>query len=402
MSEQALGHLKVLELCSLVCGPYCTKLLADLGAEVIKVERPGVGDEARRRGPFLGDTPHPERSGLFLYVNTNKLGITLDVTTSSGRKVFKELVAETDILVEDNSPTTLAELGLTYEELREINPRLVMTSITPFGQSGPYRDYKAYALNSFHSGGEGYLLPMQSPDLTREPVMGGGLEPDCICGLSAAMATLAAAYRMKAGGFGQHIDVSKQDVLMTMVQLEMALYPNVGVVRDRIKRPILMPTPMKCEDGYIHMSALTDREWRDVVKVMGDPSWAEDERYSLWLNRHLLGDEITPRIEEWAQHQKKDDLFHHLQDNAIAAVPVNTAEDLAKSPQMEARGFFAEVEHAEAGRLKYPTAGYKLSRTPWKAERAAPLLGEHNELVLSERLGYDRQALVKMREAGVI
>jgi crotonobetainyl-CoA:carnitine CoA-transferase CaiB-like acyl-CoA transferase len=402
MSERALSHLKVLELCNLVSGPYCSKLLADLGAEVIKVERPGTGDEARRRGPFLDDHPHPERSGLFLYLNTNKLGITIDVTTASGRKIFGELVARTDVLVEDNPPALMEELGLTYGAMREINPRLVMTSITPFGQSGPYRDYNAYALNSFHSGGEGYLLPIQSPDLTREPLKGGGLEPECICGLSAAMATLAAAYNTKAGGVGQRVDVSKQDVLMTMVQLEMALYPNVGVVRDRVRRPILMPVPMKCQDGYIHMSALTDREWRDILRVMGDPDWANDERYSQWLNRHLLGDEITPHIQEWVRGQKKEELFHHLQDNAIAAAPVNTAEDVVNSSQMESRGFFAEVEHPEAGRLKYPTAGYKFSRTPWKGERPAPLLGQHNEAILCERLGYNKQALVRMKESGVV
>ncbi len=237
MSEQALSHLKVLELCNFVCGPYCTKLLADLGAEVIKVEPPGVGDESRRRGPFLNDIPHPERSGLFLYLNTNKSGITLDIKTTKGRGILKELIKKTDILVEDNPPKVMKELGLTYHELKKINPRLVMTSITPFGQTGPYRDYKAHEMNLYHAGGEGYLLPIQSPDLTREPVKAGGLVGDCICGLSSAIATLAAAYNMKETGVGQHIDVSKQDVLMTMVLLEIAMYANMGVVRNRLQRP---------------------------------------------------------------------------------------------------------------------------------------------------------------------
>ena len=135
---------------------------------------------------------------------------------------------------------------------------------------------------------------------------------------------------------------------------------------------------------------------------MGDPDWAHDERYSQWLNRHLLGDEITPHIEEWVSGQEKEELFHHLQGNAIAAVPVNTAEDAVHSRQMEHRSFFAEMEHPEAGTVKYPTAGYKFSRTPWKGQRAAPLLGEHNMLVLGERLRYGREALVKMREAGIV
>jgi crotonobetainyl-CoA:carnitine CoA-transferase CaiB-like acyl-CoA transferase len=402
MSEKGLGHLKVLELCNLVAGPYSTKLLADLGAEVIKIEPPGAGDDARRRGPFLKDNPHPELSGLFLYLNTNKLGVTLDVTTNTGKNILIDLIKQTDIFVEDRPPATMEELGLTYGDLGKLNPKLVMTSITPFGQTGPYRDYKAYELNSYHAGGEGYLLPTQSPDLSREPVKGGGLAGDCVCGLSAAIATLAAAYRMGATGLGQHIDVSKQDVLMTMVLLEVAMFVNMNIVRNRIERPLLMPTPMECQDGYIMMSALTDREWGSVVEFMGNPAWAEDERFSQWLSRHLSGDEINPHVREFVKQYKKEDLFHQLQNKAIAAAPVNTAEDLVKSPQTEARGFFAEIDHPQAGKLKYPTAPYKFSRTPWKAERAAPLIGEHNEFVYCDRLGYDKRDLVTLKEAGVI
>ena len=402
MSEKGLGHLKILELCNLVAGPYSTKLLADLGAEVIKIEPPGAGDDARRRGPFLQDNPHPELSGLFLYLNTNKLGVTLDVTTNTGKNILIDLIKQTDIFVEDRPPAMMEELGLTYEDLRKVNPKLVMTSITPFGQTGPYRDYKAYELNSYHAGGEGYLLPTQSPDLSREPVKGGGLAGDCTCGLSAAIATLAAAYRMGATGLGQHIDVSKQDVLMTMALLEVAMFANMGIVRNRIERPLLMPTPMECQDGYIMVSALTDREWGSVVEFMGNPAWAEDERFSQWLSRHLSGDEINPPVREFVKQYKKEELFHQLQNKAIAAAPVNTAEDLVKSPQTEARGFFAEIDHPKAGKLKYPTAPYKFSRTPWKAERAAPLIGEHNEFVYCDRLGYDKRDLVAMKEAGII
>jgi len=402
MPEQGLSYLKVLESCNLVSGPYCTKLLADLGAEVIKVEPPGVGDEARRRGPFLEDIPHPERSGLYLYLNTNKLGITLDVRTSAGRSILRELIEQTDIFVEDNPPAVMEELGLAYEDLKQINPRLVMTSITPFGQTGPYRDYKAYELNSVHAGGEGYLLPMQSPDLDREPVKGGGLVGGCICGLSASLATLAAAYSMAATGVGQHIDVSKQDVMMTMVGLDIAMFANLGIRRNRSRWPVLMPTPMKCRDGYIMVSVLNDREWGDLVEFMGNPSWAKDERFNTWLGRHIYSDEINPRVEECLRQSKKEDLFHQLQAKAISAAPVNTAEEAVKSPQLDHRGFFSEIDHPEAGRLKYPTAPYKFSKTPWRAERAAPLLGQHNEPVYCGRLGYDKEDLVRLRESGII
>ena len=401
MPDQALDHLKVLELCNFVCGPYCTKLLADLGAQVIKIEPPGIGDESRHRGPFLNDVSHPERSGLFLYLNTNKSGITLDIKTGKGRRILKELIKKTDILVEDNPPKVMKELGLTYKELKKINPRLVMTSITPFGQTGPYRDYKAHELNLYHAGGEGYLLPIQSPDLMREPVKAGSLVGDCVCGLSASVATLAAAYSLGETGVGQHIDVSKQDVLMTMVMLEIAMYANLGTVRSRLQRPILLPIPMECLDGYIMLSTFSDREWQDLVKFMGNPSWANDERFSQWILRHTNGEKINPHVTEWVKHYKKNDLFHQLQEKALAAVPVNTSEDLVHSAQMESRGFFAEGEHPEAGKLKYPTVPYKFSATPSKVE-PAPLLGQHNEAVYCGWLGYTKQELVKLRESGII
>jgi CoA:oxalate CoA-transferase len=402
MADRALGHLRVVELCHMVTGPYCTKLLADLGAEVVKVEAPAAGDDARRRGPFLDDTPDPELSGLFLYLNTNKLGVTLDVETDTGRGIFRNLVDQADILVQDLPPDLSERLGLSYSELKEANPRLVMTSITPFGLTGPYRDYKARELNSHHSAGEGYLLPIMSPDLSREPVKGGGMACDCLCGLSAALATLAAAYRARETGRGQHIDVSKQDVLMTMALLEIAMYANVGVVRSRLRRPLLMPLPMKCQDGYIMMSALTDREWGSVVEFMGNPAWAADARYEQWLERHLAGDEINPHMEEFVAGFKTQELFHQLQAAASAAAPANTSRDVVESPQMEARGFFAEMEHPRAGTVKVPKAAYKLSRTPWRGERPAPLLGQHNEEVYCGRLGLDKKELVRLRESGVI
>ena len=402
MSEQALSHLKVLELCNFVCGPYCAKLLADLGTEVIKIEPPAMGDEARRRGPFLNDTPDPETSGLFLYLNTNKLSITLDIKTTTGRNLLKELIKQSDILVEDNPPELMQKLGLTYAELKKINPRLVMTSITPFGQTGPYRDYKAHEMNLYHAGGEGYLLPIQSPDLTREPVKAGGLVGDCICGLSSATATLAAAYNMNETGVGQYIDVSKQDVLMTMVLLEIAMFANMGFVRNRLQRPILTPIPMECLDGSIMMSVFTDREWQDLVKFMGNPSWASDEMFSNWLSRMTNGDKINPHIREFVKHYKKEELFQQLQENALAAAPVNTSEDLVHSAQMESRGFFAEVEHPEAGKLKHPGVPYKFSKTPWKGERVAPSLGQHNKFVYCERLGYSKEEVTKLKETGVI
>lgn len=292
--EQALSHLRVVELCNLVSGPYCTKLMADLGAEVIKIEPPGTGDSARRRGPFLRDNPHPELSGLFLHMNTNKLGITLDIRTAAGRTIFKELLKQADILVEDNPPAVMEELGLTYEDLEPVNPRLIMTSITPFGQTGPYRDFRACELVSFHAGGEGYLLPIHSPYPDREPVKAGSNFGDCACGLSASLATLSAAFAAAVTGVGQHIDISKQDVLMSLVQNHVCTYANLGEIHARVGADFLLVLPMECRDGHVMMTIVNNEEWLGLVRAMGDPAWGHDERVMSWSGRHSNAGEINP------------------------------------------------------------------------------------------------------------
>ena len=403
MSDQALGHLKVVELCNLVSGPYCAKLLADLGAEVIKIEAPGTGDDARRKGPFVNDNPHHELSGLFLYLNTNKLGITLDVGTETGRGIFKEIVRQADVLIEDNPPEKMRNLDSTYDDIEPINPRLVMTSITPFGQTGPYRNYKAYELNSCHAGGEGYLLPLHSDKPDREPVKPGGIVGDSVCGLSACLATLSATFVAAATGVGQHIDISKQDVLMSLVQTNIGMYANLGELHSRMRRGFMLGLPMQCQDGYIQVSVPTDRQWRSLVECMGNPAWANDERFESWAGRMRWGiTEINPRVQKWVRQFKKDELFHKLQANGVPAAPVATTEDLAKSAQMAERGFFQEIDHPEAGTLTYPAAPYQFSETPWRGEYAAPLLGEHNELVYCQRLGFSKEEIAKLAEAGIV
>jgi CoA:oxalate CoA-transferase len=402
MSEQALSHLKVVELCNLVSGPYCTKLMADLGAEVLKIEPPGIGDQARTKGPFVGDKVNPELSGLFLHLNTSKLGITLDVTTATGREILEKLLVQADIFVEDTPPGIAEKQRLTYKYVEELNPRLVMTSITPFGKTGPYRDYKAYELNLHHAGGEGFLLPIQSSEPDREPVKVSDIVGDSICGLTACLATLTAAYFATATGIGQHVDVSKQDVLMTLVQNHVCTYANLGEVHDRLRKGFLTVLPMACKDGYIMMTIVSDSEWQSLVRCMGNPEWAQDERFASWAGRHWWAEtEINPRVREWVSQYTKDELFHRLQAAGVAAVPVMTSEDLAKSPQLNERGFFAEIEHTVAGTLRYPTVSYQFSKTPWRGS-PAPLLGQHNEPIYCERLGYSRRELTQLATAGII
>lgn len=402
MSKKALAGTKILEYAKFVSGPYCAKLLADLGAEVIKIEEPGSGDEARRREPFLNDIPHPERSGLFLYLNTNKLGITLNPEYPSGRDIFIKLVKDADILISDKSAKALKELGLEYDRLSQINPRLIMISITPFGHTGPYSNYKAYHLNSYHSGVLGYITPRNSPNLDREPVKIGGLVGEYACGLSSAIATLAALYYQRITGLGQHIDASKQETLISLQRAYAAFFPNVGVNPSRQAETRAMGGLMQCKDGYVSVSFFEDHQWTALVKLIGNPDWAQDEKYRDMGSRIAYYGQIEDSILQWMMQHTRAEITERAQALSIPSGPVLSVEEVVNSEQAKARQLFAEIEHPQAGRFKYPTAPYLFSETPWAVERPAPLLGEHDEEIYCRRLGYTKQDLIRMSQAGII
>ncbi len=398
----ALDGVKVVELCNLAAGPYCTKLMADLGAEVIKVEKPGVGDEARSRGPFLNDIPHPERSALFLYLNTNKMGITLNIDTKKGKALFKELIGGVDILVEDKPPGMLADLGLGYEVLSELNPSLVMTSITPFGQTGPYKDYKAYPLNSFHSGAEGFITPTGDPFPDRPPLKVARFAGEYEVGIHSMLATLAALYYQRATGLGQQVDVSKQEALIDINTYELLAYPYVGWFPNRAT--VLNPLGgiMPAKDGYGHLAMYEEVQWDNLAKLMGNPEWTKDELFTNPDVRRQRSDEVNEHLAEWTRAHTKYEIYHEGQKAGVATGAYQTPEEIMDSEQLKSRGFFAELDHPEVGRITYPTAPYRFSKTPWHGRRAAPLLGEHNEEIYHKRLGYSKEGLARLRGLGVV
>ena len=384
MPDKALSGIKVLEYAQFVSGPYCTKLMADLGTEVIKIEPP-EGDIARKRGPFPGDIPHHERSGLFLYNNTNKSGITLDLGSVEGKERFKKLITETDIFIEDTPPGMMSKLGLDFNTLIEINPRLIMTSITPFGQTGPYKDYKAYYLNVSHGSALGYLTPVNqqlSSKPEREPIREGGLIAEYDCGIFAALATLSALYLCQFTETGQYIDVSKQEVLLHLQRTDMALYfehrwpdwrgsPSMFTAASGVHR---------CKDGYVLLMLLGDRDWHSFIDLMGNPEWANEERFSTAEKRRWLSPEdIHPLTKPWMSEHTREEIFHGLQKRRCPASPLYKVAEVPNTDRMRTRGFFMDVEHPEAGRLSYPLGLAKFSKTPIGFERPAPLLGQHNE-----------------------
>lgn len=401
---QALAGLKVVECADLVAGPYCAKLLADLGAEVIKVEAP-AGDQARRRGPFPGDIPHPEKSGLFLYNNTNKRGVTLNLEAAAGRGLFERLVAEADVLVEDKPDGVMRRLGLDYAHLRALNPGLVMTSITPFGQTGPYSGYKAYHLNVYHAGSEGYVIPgglswELYPD--RQPLQAGGWVAEYDAGLAGGIATLVALHGRDLEGTGQQVDVSKQDVEICLNRNYVTAYAYAGIVETRGTRSYSSAGMLQCQDGYVFIHGGEDHFWSQLMDFMGHPGWSEDSRLATRAGRNEQWGEVKHHVREWAMQHTLQELYDGCRARGIPVGIYASAEDVARAPQMRARGFIVEMEHKEAGALRYPSAGYRLSATPWAVLRPAPLLGEHNVDVFCGRFGVSRPDLVRLRQAGAI
>jgi crotonobetainyl-CoA:carnitine CoA-transferase CaiB-like acyl-CoA transferase len=379
--ELALTGARVVELAEGIAGPYTAKLLADLGADVIKVEQLPAGDSARQYGPFPGHQPHPERSGLFLYLNTNKRGVTLDLDSAVDQRLLRALIAQTDVLIEDRSPGWLTARGLDYATVRQDRPELVMTSVTRFGQDGPQAGYQGYPLTTAHAGGEAYTLPGRLslelfPD--REPVQPGGYLGEYDSGLCAAVATLGAVL----SGMGQHVDVSQQEALMNLNRPTMAHYFAYGEVIGR-QRGYAFGGAIPCQDGYVLLRPIEDNHWHGLARAMGREELIDDERFRTRQARTDNGALLNELVLAWTMQQTKIALYERIAGTGCPIGYFATAEDVVHSPQLAAHEFFVPCPHPEVERVLLPSAPYRLSRTPWRLRRPAPLLGQHNQEVLS-------------------
>ena len=407
MPEQALSDVKVLDLTWHIAGPYCTKLLADYGAEVIKVEKPGGGDPARGIGPFFEDDPHPEKSGLFLHLNTNKKGITLNLKSATGKKVFRQLVSDVDILVESFSPRVMPSLGLDYQTLEKINPGLVMTSISNFGQTGPYRDFKASEIVEYAMGGEMYSTGIAD----REPLKLGGNVVQYQAGTVAAVATMGALYASRCqDNMGQHVDVSIMETQAGSADrraIYLLGYACAGVIttrwpppREAVRMVILPQGVYPCKDGFINTLSLP-QWWPRYLQAMGMPELKDDPRFQNIFSVEA-GLEFDAIWYSWLADHTKDELFQAFLQAKIASAPVNSPEDLVSNVHLQERGHFTEIDHPETGKVSYPGAPFKMTLTPWQVRHPAPVLGQHNEEIYCKLLGYSREELVKLRESGIV
>lgn len=384
----ALAGIRVLELAEGVAGEFCGKLLADFGAQVIKVERPGTGSPTRRLGPFAPRGADPERSGLFAWLNTNKSSVALDLAADAGRQSLPALLAAADVLVDDHAPGWLDALGLAADTCAVEHPSLVLCAISPFGSDAPDERRHAYDLNVFHASGWGYHTP-SGAEQDDMPLKGAGrFMPAFESGLEAALCIGAALVERDGNAYGRVIDVSMQAVLASRADYVLAQMAagDMPVSADRKAWDLFGPAGIfPCREGFAYIWLSTPAHWAALGKLLGEPAWMR-EFPDNWLERECTPERVAlvrGHIAAWLATQDKHEVSASAQELGLTLVAVNNGRDLEASPQYRHRRFFAAVEHPEQGVARYPTVPYRLSETPAITPRRAPLLGEHTEAVLA-------------------
>src|SRR5579863_1868881 len=399
----ALASLKIIEIGEQVSAPYASKLMADLGAEVIKIERPVAGDSARTRGPFPGGVAHAEKSGLFLYLNANKYGVTIDIARPEGMALVEKLAAQADVLIHNVTPPDMDRIGLSFERMHKVNPHLVMTSITPYGMNGPYRNWRAEDLTLWSAGGVCVVNGGGAEHPEMPPLKTFGQQAGFQGGVHGAVATMGAVLAQVRDGEGQHVDVSIHESLASQMELFFEFWPYMNMVASRLgQKPIQPLEVMECRDGYIFVCCVEEHQWRNFVELMGNPEWAAEDLFSDRLKRGANWDALKIFLEDWLKDQSALDLYKKAQARRIPFAPVSTMGDLLGSDHLKQRGFFVEIAHPVAGTHKYPGAPLKYSRTPWEIRRPAPTLGQHNEEIFGARLGLKPTRIEELRRVGVI
>ena len=402
--QGALDGVRVIEWGALVSAPFCGKVLGELGADVIKVEPPGAGEEGRRRGPYPGNVPHLERSGSFLFANLHKRGITLDVSHPEGRQILDRLLASADILVENQPLDTIESLGLGYDSVKERHPRLIVTSISPYGRTGPYRAYQGTDLTANAMSG----LSFGTGHPQREPLITPLHQASYLAGVGAAFASVVALLGRDLTGRGQPVDVAEAQVIGTLLtgyHLPTYIYRGVAGFRsgNRMRLGLFPNCVLPCRDGYVCIDAPQMEQYRRFLDLLGEQDWMENPRYR---DRRAMSDQYPEEAESliapWFMERTKQEILDACLGNRIPCVPVQTFDETLDDPQLNARDYFREMGNGQAGTYRYPGPPYRLSGTPAKWVRAAPTLGQHNAQVYGDDLGLETAELIRLEKSGII
>jgi crotonobetainyl-CoA:carnitine CoA-transferase CaiB-like acyl-CoA transferase len=386
-----LVGIRVLELAQEIAGPFCGKLLAEFGATVVKVEPLG-GDAARRWGPFAHDRPDPERSLLFLYLNTAKHSMTLDLHSRTGQRVVAALLPQADVIITD--------AACIAADFRVRHPRLIQTSIRPYGLSGPSAEWPATELTVEAMGG--LMAIIGDPDAP--PVKAGGEQAQYVAGLNAALATLLALESRERSGQGQCVDVSMQEALLTILGNIPVLYSHLHTVARRIgsRHHRTHPTAIfPCRDGYVGIAAQTHPQWEALCLLVDQPELLTDPRFTTGMQRAERADELDALLVPWFLARRRAEVMHTCQERRIPVGMSCTIAELLEDPHYAATAFFRAIEHPATGSVRYPGEALHMPQTTQSFGRA-PLLGEHNEQIYGGWLGLSRHERARLRAQGVL
>lgn len=397
MSTAALEGIRVLDFSRVLAGPYCTMLLGDLGAEVIKIEKPGSGDGARQWGPpWLG-----EESAYFLSVNRNKRSVTLNLKHQEGRRLVHELIAESDILVENFRPGTMEKLGLDYESLEDDHPELIYCSITGYGHSGPYQDRPGY---DFMIQAQGGILSVTGP-VDGPPSKVGVAIVDITAGLYAASAVLAALHFRRQHGRGQHIDVALLDAQIGWLANVAHNYFATGETPGRYgnAHPNIVPyETFQTASGHLALAVGSDAQFERLCRALERPDLGNDDRYRTNAGRVENRGSLIPDLQALFRERPTSEWIELLLEHQVPVGPVNDVPTILSDPQVAARQMVQEIEHSALGPIKQLGPVAKLSGTPARLRMPPPALGEHTEEVLIQKLGRSPADIEALRAEAVI
>lgn len=404
----ALSHLRVLDLSRVLAGPWSGQILADLGADVIKVERPDSGDDTRAWGPpFLRDArgENTSEAAYYLSANRNKRSVTIDFTQPEGQRLVRELAAKSDIVIENFKVGGLASYGLDYERLRAVNPRLIYCSITGFGQTGPYAKRAGYDFMIQGLGGLMSLTGRPEGEQGAGPMKVGVALTDILTGLYSTVAILAALAHRDQSGEGQHIDMALLDVQVACLANQAMNYLTTGTSPKRLgnAHPNIVPyQDFPTADGDFILTVGNDGQFRKFAEVAGQPQWADDPRFATNKQRVAHRAELIPLIRQATVFKTTAEWVAELERAGVPCGPINDLAQMFQDPQVVARGLKVDVPHPLAGSVPQVASPIRLSETPVEYRRAPPLLGEHTEVVLMDVLGLDAGAVQVLRSAGVL
>jgi CoA:oxalate CoA-transferase len=400
--EKALDDITVLDLGQVIAMPYCTMLLADLGARVIKVESRAQAQERLSLGIKRVRDGVEERVPVHQYRERNKQAITLDLKSAKGVELFKELVRRADVVAENFSVGTMDRLGLGYDTLKQINPRLIYASVTAFGQYGPYAHWRGYDILA--QAISGYMSITGFPD--NPPTRSGQSISDYYAGMLCAFSIVSALHYRQRTGKGQHIDMALLDGLITALDNLGERYTVGGEVLRRkgnISFAGSSSGVYTTTDGHVAIAAgSSDLVWRRFCQIIGKPELADDPKFATTAARRTNQADTAAIIQGWTGGRTKAEVVNTLAGGGVPAAPVNNVAEMVADPQIQAREMFVELEHPIYGPVKITGTPLKLSETPGRVERLAPMPGEHNEEVFVGMLGYTKDDLMRWQKEGVV